>query len=247
MKASPDAQRRLLTLQEIDTRIAVLARARGEIPQIAELDDATRQLADIMSSMARLEGDVEEAMAEVDRFESDVAVARERLAQDEKRLAASSDPKVSLALEHEMETLRRRLNDLEDAELDVMERQEVAERARAEARDATATITGHCRDLETALAREGSRIEAEVNEAARLREDIVLGLPPDLVALYERQRDRYGIGAALLLRGVSQASGMRLTEADLDEIRRAAADDVVICPESSCILIRSDESWTSCA
>lgn len=244
VRASPEAQRGLLTLQDIDTRLEVLARSREAIPEVALLAEARQQLATVMSSLAILEGDVEEVLTEVARCESDVEVARQRLLEDEKRLAASTDPKLSVALEHEIETLRKRLRDLEDVELEVMERQEVAEQARSGAMEHVTALTERCRDLDQGIARESERIESEIAAASQLRRDVVSGLPEDLVALYDRQRARYGMGATALVRGVSQASGMTLTEADLDSIRHTEVDEVVICPESSGILVRSDESWT---
>ena len=64
------------------------------------------------------------------------------------------------------------------------------------------------------------------------------GLPEDLVQLYERQRERYGVGVSELRGGVSSASGVQLTESDLQDIRQAADDDVVLCPDSNAILVR---------
>ena len=67
-------------------------------------------------------------------------------------------------------------------------------------------------------------------------------VPDDLLALYERQRARYGFGASLLQGGVSTASGVTLTGSDLQTVRRAAPDDVVLCPDSEAILVRTAES-----
>ena len=63
-----------------------------------------------------------------------------------------------------------------------------------------------------------------------------------LLALYEKQRTRYGTGASLLRGGVSLASGVKLLEDELQKIRAAAPDDVLICPSSDSILVRTDES-----
>ena len=64
----------------------------------------------------------------------------------------------------------------------------------------------------------------------------------ELVALYEKQRARYGVGASLLRRGVSEASGVQLFPDELETVRKAAPDDVLICPSSSAILVRTAES-----
>jgi predicted nucleic acid-binding Zn-ribbon protein len=63
-----------------------------------------------------------------------------------------------------------------------------------------------------------------------------------LVELYERQRERYGIGASHLRAGISSASGVALTESDLQKIRETPEDTVVLCPDSNAILVRTAES-----
>jgi predicted nucleic acid-binding Zn-ribbon protein len=84
-------------------------------------------------------------------------------------------------------------------------------------------------------------VDQRVDVQAR-RDALVAELPADLVALYDRQRTRFGVGAALLQRGVSQGSNMALTAADLAAVRAAPADAVVLDPESNCILVRTEAS-----
>ena len=85
-------------------------------------------------------------------------------------------------------------------------------------------------------------IGAERTTAAAGRRTIEAKIPADLLALYEKQRTRYGTGASLLRGGVSLASGVKLLEDELQKIRAAAPDDVLICPSSDAILVRTDES-----
>ena len=67
-------------------------------------------------------------------------------------------------------------------------------------------------------------------------------MPAELLALYEKQRERYGVGASHLRGGVSSASGVALNATDLGAVRAAAPDDVLLCPDSSAILVRTAES-----
>jgi predicted nucleic acid-binding Zn-ribbon protein len=71
---------------------------------------------------------------------------------------------------------------------------------------------------------------------------VASALPEELVALYDKQRARYGVGAARLVGGVSLASNMKLSPSDLADVRSAADDDVVLCPDSGAILIRDENS-----
>jgi predicted nucleic acid-binding Zn-ribbon protein len=93
-----------------------------------------------------------------------------------------------------------------------------------------------------ALTSAKAALEEEFQDTSRQRAELVATLPSDLVALYERQRERYGFGASHLRRGISSASGVALTESDLAEVRNAAPDDVVLCPDSNAILVRTGES-----
>ncbi len=85
-------------------------------------------------------------------------------------------------------------------------------------------------------------MEADYQATSAKRQELVGSLPEELVALYERQRERYGFGASLLQRGISSASGVALTESDLQQVRQAAPDDVLLCPDSNAILVRTAES-----
>jgi predicted nucleic acid-binding Zn-ribbon protein len=101
---------------------------------------------------------------------------------------------------------------------------------------ATISEAESARDAELAV------IAAERATAAAGRRTIEGKIPADLLALYEKQKARYGTGASLLRGGVSLASGVKLLEDELQKIRAAAPDDVLICPSSDAILVRTGES-----
>jgi predicted nucleic acid-binding Zn-ribbon protein len=123
-----------------------------------------------------------------------------------------------------------------------MERLEELEATLASIEAERGELDGRVEALTASREAEAGTVGTQRDALVRDRATIAEALPADLVALYERQRSRYGVGAALLLRGVSMGSNVKLTESDLAEIRRAAADDVVLCPDSGAILIRNEES-----
>ena len=146
------------------------------------------------------------------------------------------------ALEAELASLAKRKDDLEEIELTVMERVESLEQVLATVESERAELAARVEALEAQRAEEGGTIEAQRTAAAADRAAIAEALPADLIELYERQRARYGLGAAALVRGVSLGSNVKLTESDLSDIRRAADDDVVLCPDSGAILVRGEDS-----
>lgn len=242
MKASPADQNQLLRLQTADTRIAQLDHAAGTLPQSAERAALQPDVEAKRASWIAATGELEDARAELKRVESDVKLVEARIKRDTDRVQQTFSVKDVQALEAELTSLAKRQGDLEEIQLTVMERVDGLEQALATVDAERAELTARVEALEAARDEEAARIAAQREGVARDRAAIAGALPADLVELYERQRTRYGIGAALLLRGVSMGLNVTLTESDLAEIRRAAADDVVLCPDSGAILIRTEES-----
>lgn len=243
MKASPAEQEQLLRLQSLDTRLAQLAHKLGSLPQAGRLAEFAARDQAVRGTRAEALGTLEDARVELKRLESDVAIVEARIARDSERLQHTSSVKDVSALESELASLRRRLNDLEEQELVVMERVE-------EADVAVSSI-----DLQReAIVTEVAALEAERDEAAgdlgvqreqteRDRAVVAEGVAEPLLAFYEQRRVRGGgVGAALLRARTCGGCGITLTGSDLESVRRSAPDEVVLCPECDRILVRTDES-----
>jgi uncharacterized protein len=242
VKATPNEQKQLLRLQEADTRLNQLEHALKNLPQRAEVDALMPQVETIRRQFATRNGELEDARIELKRTESDVEVVEARIARDAGRLEHTASMKDAQALESELASLRKRRFDLEEIELTVMERVEQIETDLAQIDAERSTLDGRLESVQAELASGSDAIQTQKDQLARDRSAVAAAVPDDLVALYEKQRARYGVGAALLVRGVSLGSNVKLTESDLAVIRAAAPDDVVLCPDSGAILIRNEES-----
>jgi predicted nucleic acid-binding Zn-ribbon protein len=242
LKASQGDQALLLDLQAIDTKLQQLAHRAKNLPEHAALQKLAVENSEHLVTLAEQKGVLEDARLELSRVESDVAVVEARIARDSARLQASSSTKDVAALEQELASLRKRQLDLEEIELTVMERVEEQGAVVGRIGDQVGVIQGRMADAEGERDAAMKTIDAESNNAAANRSEIVAKIPADLLALYEKQRERYGTGASHLRGGVSSASGVKLHENELVIIRQAAPDDVLLCPDSSAILVRTAES-----
>ncbi len=245
VKASPEAQLRLLELADLDAELGRLEHRRRSLPEHAELsglEQRDRELRDEIATLEAREGDLKREQAKAD---ADVEQVRTRIGRDRTRLDAGqvSSPRELENLQSEIESLLRRQSDLEDVELDVMERLEAAQGRLKEAGAERATVaTG----IEAVTARRDVAL-TEIAElsgtAAERRAAVVTEEPADLMDLYERLRAQHGgVGAAALRRGQCQGCHLSLNTVDLNAIRAAAADDVLRCEECRRILVRTDES-----
>jgi hypothetical protein len=245
VKASPDAQLRLLELADIDAELTRLEHRRRGLPELAELsrlEQRDRELRDELAVLQATEGDLRR---EQGKAEADVEQVRTRIDRDRSRLDAGqvSSPRELENLQSEIESLHRRQSDLEEVVLDVMERQETAQSRLQAAQsereqvgaDAVVAIAGRDASL--------AEIGEQAGKAADRRAAVLTDEPADLVDLYERLRVQHGgVGAAALRRGRCEGCHLSLNTVDLNAIRAADADEVLRCEECRRILVRTDES-----
>jgi uncharacterized protein len=245
VKASPEAQLRLLELAEIDAELTRLEHRRRGLPEhdeISRLEQRDRELHDELATLEAQEGDLRR---EQGKAEADVEQVRTRIDRDRARLDAGqvSSPKELENLQSEIESLHRRQSDLEEVVLEVMERQEATQSRRQAAAAERAQVGG---DLTTVTGRRDTAL-AEIGEqagkAADRRAAVASDEPADLLDLYERLRAQHaGVGAAALRRGRCEGCHLSLNTVDLNAIRAAADDEVLRCEECRRILVRTGES-----
>jgi len=243
VKADPDAQRRLLDLQAIDTQLAQIAHKRRNLPELADLDRLAREIAALEDSRVRAQVAVDDIDRDIARLEKDIEQVRSRADRDRARLDAGTGPAKELeALQHELGTLSRRQGELEDAELELMEQREQSQ-AELDRVDAALTSTRQNR-ADTELRRDTalSDLDKEREWKVSSRQPLVNDLPADLVALYEKIRESTGMGAALLRAGRCEGCRLELSGSERSRVRAAAPDDVVRCEECGRIHVRTAES-----
>jgi len=242
LKASPEDQALLLDLQALDTKLQQLARRAERLPEREAVENLLARRAELERTRVEQLGAAEDARLELKRTEADVEVVDARIARDSERLQGSASVKDVQALEQELAALAKRKSDLEDIELAVMETVEEREAVLAATDAGLAALATSLAEAEAARDAALAELESERTHAAANRQTVAAKVPADLLALYEKQRERYGVGASHLRAGVTSASGVALNATDMNAVRSAAADDVILCPDSQAILVRTAES-----
>jgi hypothetical protein len=194
--------------------------------------------------LVRARTELGDVRREVAKAESDVQLVRDRAARDQARLDSGTGTAKDLqAIQHELESLARRQSELEDVELEVMERAEDAESAATQLTAERETLATQI-DEATAERDQASReLDSEATSVAAPRPDIVAGVGEDLVALYEKIRAHSGgLGAAPLRQRRCGGCQLELNNVEVNRIKAAPADEVLRCEECRRILIRTAES-----
>ena len=235
----------MLDVQELDSRADRLRYQLAHLPEHAEIQQLTATRADLDDQARDAAILVEDLTAEQSKVDADVEQVKTRRTRDRDRMDQGlvGNPKDLQRMQHELESLERRITSLEDQELEVMERLEEAQQSHAaltrqvsEADERLATLATS-RDEKTAV------IDAELAEILAARAPAVAGVPEDLLVLYDRLREQKGgVGAAPLR--ARECGGCRLSvdPAELTTIRGASSDEVIRCEECQRILVRTSES-----
>jgi predicted nucleic acid-binding Zn-ribbon protein len=245
VKAAPDDQIRLLDLQDLDSTLDRLAHRRRTLPELAEIEELTARIDRLADDVVLLETEDSDLGREQAKVDGDVEQVRSRMERDQKRLDAGQvgSPKELENLQHEIESLHRRQGELEDVELEVMEKREAVQsrldEIRREREQATSTLSETEQRRDTTWA----EIDAEAEKTTTQRKELAAALPSELVDLYEKVRgSSSGVGAAALRRGQCEGCHLQLNTTDLNRIREADADEVLRCEECRRILVRTADS-----
>jgi predicted nucleic acid-binding Zn-ribbon protein len=245
VRADPSAQQQLLDVQELDSRLDVLRAHAANPPEQAELVELIDTRAGIDREAGALEVQVGDLTREQAKADADVEHVKARRVRDRQRLdtGAVGNPKDLERLQHELVALDKRIDDLEEAELDVMERLETAQKDLDQLRSRLADVDQRIATVTESRERRLVDLREQAGTTERDRAARVEGLPEDLLALYTRIREQKGgVGAAALRARRCGGCSLELNSAELADIAAKPAEEVVRCDECGRILVRTVES-----
>src|SRR4051794_126905 len=214
------------------------------MPEAAAAEAAAGAEREQSAQLVRAETEARDLEREVKRLEADVDVVRQRAARDQQRIDTGSLPAREVtALQHELESLHRRQGDLEDQELELMERQEAATSALTAAREGQEKAREELARAERLRDDAVADLTDATSRHEQARADAAATIPAPLLALYDRIRKQTGTtGAALLKARQCQGCRMELNGRELAAVRNADPHEVVRCENCGRILVRTGES-----
>lgn len=242
MTTAPTAdQLRLLDVADTDVRLAQLTHARRSLPQLEQLRELDASDALLRDQAVRAATDLSDISREATRAEDAVRQVRERVERNRGRLDAGPSAKDAEALTRDLEALARRQDELEEAQLEVMERAETARGYEEDLRGRTEESAGRRVGLVAARDAAAATIDAEGRAALQRRAAAVIGLDAALLAQYDTVRRRSGRGAAALVGHQCQGCRTTLSVTEMERVRRAPPEQVLVCEECERILVRVPE------
>ena len=154
-----------------------------------------------------------------------------------------TSPKDLERMQSELVSLERRISELEDVELEVMEKLEQAQTELTDLEAQLADLDGRIATASAARDEAAAEIDQQLAATAGERTERAADLPADLMALYTRLREQKGgVGAAALRARSCGGCSLQLNSSELAEIAKTPTDEVLRCEECNRILVRTSES-----
>lgn len=237
MKVTREELDALVEVYQKQTHLKKLELQLSDISSGKNLMAKQDEILALATDVSAQRSEVEERDREVSRIASDLELVERRISKDAERLQTSSNPKDITGIQHEMQTLAKRKDELETAELELMETIDF-EKAKLE----QLLVRKQILEAELAVAKDETRsqidqLKAEIldesNHVARLR----LLPSAELLAIFD-QRVVRGVPVGKLLKSTCGACNMSLTSTALTTLQRIPAQELARCPECTAILVR---------
>ena len=240
MQASVAQQSLILELQSIDNEIMQANTKLKSLPEIEQLLHIDKRITTATDELAVVKAEADQIALELRRGEVDVETVTDRIKKDEARLASgNATPKELEQLQHEVGTLKKRQEHLEEIELEIMIRSDaIVARSNTLNTDLASLqtlkdeISGRLKNATDEI----NKVIADKNTARNL---VANQIEKPLLELYEKIRGNGGgVGAAALVGNKCNGCNLAINAVEMDRIKSLAKDELLRCEECRRILVR---------
>ena len=240
MQASVAQQSLILELQSIDNEIMQANTKLKSLPEIEQLLHIDKRITTATDELAVVKAEADQIALELRRGEVDVETVTDRIKKDEARLASgNATPKELEQLQHEVGTLKKRQEHLEEIELEIMIRSDAIV-ARSN------TLNTDLASLQTLKDEISGRLKTATDEINKVIADkntarnlVANQIEKPLLELYEKIRGNGGgVGAAALVGNKCNGCNLAINAVEMDRIKSLAKDELLRCEECRRILVR---------
>jgi len=240
MQASVAQQSLILELQSLDNEIMQANTKLKSLPEIEQLLHIDKRIITATDELAVVKSEADQIALELRRGEVDVETVTDRIKKDEARLASgNATPKELEQLQHEVGTLKKRQESLEEIELEIMIRSDaITSRSN--------TLTTDLASLQTLKDEIAGRLKTATDEINKVIADkntarnlVANQIEKPLLELYEKIRGNGGgVGAAALVGNKCNGCNLAINAVEMDRIKSLAKDELLRCEECRRILVR---------
>ncbi len=231
----------LLAVQEHDTTADQIEHRKRSLPGRAELDTLMATVGAIETQATEVEARKHELVRSQQRLEDEIATLNDKAKQHDTTLYSGTiaNPRELQTLQDEIGALKRRIGQLEDQELEVMEQIEPLDADLTRLRAQLGSIDEQAGRLRAAIAEDEVVLDAELAAVQAERTVVAAAVEPELLAQYEDLRPKLGgIAIARLVGGSCTGCHLSLSAVEVDRLKRLPPEEPARCEECGRLLAR---------
>jgi uncharacterized protein len=230
----------LLLVQERDIELDRLRHRRTSLPARSELAAHETDARTRANEVARLRKARDEVQAEERKLDHEARSYDTHAKEVEQKLYSGTvtSPRELQAMQADVDMLKRQRSEVEDQELEVMERREQLDVELAAAEAGLGDVRTEIERLKGVITAAEAEIDGEIAVEESARADYAKQIPSTLLADYERRRkDNRGAGAARLVGNTCQACHLSIPATEVERIRHLPEGTVAYCENCGAILV----------
>jgi uncharacterized protein len=238
MIASLTDQKQLLAIAAHDVELARISNSRKQAQAESELEAASAETLRLSDSLIDARNAVGDLEMELGRAEADLELVANRIAKDKQLLTSTSSAKDAQGIEHELSTLGTRKSELEDAQLQIMELLEVAQKNHEQLRQEKQAADAKLAALQERISTELADLLSQADKVQAERKSAISSIDQELAAAYERKYSR-GVAVGKLTGRDCGACRLSITATSFEELMALPSEELAECPNCQAFLVRS--------
>lgn len=237
MKVKSGELENLFALQELLVSNRKIEAEAKQLATGSDLEAARSAQLTNSAEISQARSEHEALVRELERLEADLSLVTKRITSDKDRLKKTAVARDALGIQHELETLAKRESDLEDVELELLER-----KSESDERMHELEVLGEKLEQEFQITKARVQLElADLKAKHQANLQSVQGLKAqiseDVLARFDTRFAR-GLAVGRLQKNTCTACNMSITATALADLHQVPADELASCPECQAILIR---------
>ena len=227
----------LLQLQEIVLENAKLEQSAKQLATGGDLEAARERLLSNSSDLNAARSSHEDILRELRRVEGDLELVEKREKLDRERLNKTAVSRDALGIQHELETLAKRRGELEEIELEVLDRKEDSDRRLHELAVENERLDQALGETKTAIQLQLSDLRQQHAANLQRLQTIRAAVEDAVLEVFDRKIQR-GLAVGRLTKTACGACNMNLTATAMSHLNEIPHSEMAFCPECQAILIR---------
>jgi predicted nucleic acid-binding Zn-ribbon protein len=231
----------LLAVQDHDTAIDQLVHRQRTLPARAELDGVMAEIAKVQRRVTEVEAARHELGRAQQRLEDEIGTISTKAQQHDATLYSGSvtNPRELQAMQDEIASLKRRIGQLEDQELEIMEQIEPLDADLAQLASRQTSLDEQAATLRGTITEEEVELDDKLTVARAERDALAADIEPELLTEYEQvRRTSGGIAIARLVSGHCGGCHLALSAVEIDRIKHLPPEAPAHCDECGRLLAR---------